>query len=158
MIRGIHHVALHTPDIARLARFYIEVVGFVPVEESRISWSDNADIDQIINVPGSASQTMLLRAGNSYLELFQYSQPAARGGEPLRPQDHGYTHICLDTDDIEADYERLTAGGMTFHRKPVDLGEIQTVYGKDPDGNIIELQQLTPSHGFALARLAEAAS
>ena len=31
MIRGIHHVAISTPDIDRLAAFYTDVVGFVPV-------------------------------------------------------------------------------------------------------------------------------
>ena len=30
MIRGVHHVAICTPDLDRLSAFYIDVVGFRP--------------------------------------------------------------------------------------------------------------------------------
>ncbi|MFA7586200.1 MAG: VOC family protein, partial [Novosphingobium sp.] len=96
----------------------------------------------------------MLKAGNCYLELFEYAAPAPREGEPHRPCDRGYTHFALDVVDIEAEYDRLVAGGMTFaHPRPVDFGEIQAVYGKDPDGNLIEIQQTTSDQAFALERL-----
>lgn len=155
MIRGLHHVALHTADIERLTRFYRDVVGFELIAESQFEWKDDATIDTIIRVPGSSAKTCLLRAGNIHLELFEYSSPPARGGAPLTPSDHGYTHICFDSDDVMADFARLRAGGMTFDREPVDIGFARTIYGKDPDGNVVELQQTLPDHFMALERLGE---
>ncbi len=151
MIRGIHHVAIHVRDMERMLAFYRDVVGFELVSDS--SWADSEEIDSVIGVPGSAARAVMLRAGNAHLELFQYSAPAPRGGEPLRPQDHGYTHFCLDVTDIEAEHDRLTAAGMTFFRRPANFGELRAVYGKDPEGNIVEIQETSPDMVFALEQL-----
>jgi hypothetical protein len=42
---------------------------------------------------------------------------------------------------------------MTFHCPPQDLGDgIRTTYGRDPDGNVIELQEVERrDHPIALA-------
>ena len=68
--------------------------------------------------------------------------------------DHGYTHFCLDVQDIEAEYQRLSSHGMVFNCEPPDLGgAIRATYGRDPDGNVIEIQQINdPEHAFALDR------
>ena len=37
----------------------------------------------------------------------------------------------------------MKTAGMTFHSPPVDIGPgLRTVYGRDPDGNVVELQEL----------------
>jgi hypothetical protein len=36
---------------------------------------------------------------------------------------------------------------MRFHCQPQFMGDIATTYGRDPDGNVIELQEvLNPQH------------
>jgi catechol 2,3-dioxygenase-like lactoylglutathione lyase family enzyme len=147
----MHHAALSTSNMDRLIAFYRDVVGFELVSESE--WTANEVIDQIIGVPGSSARQAMLKAGGAYLEIFEYRAPAARGGERLRPNDHGYTHICLDVVDIEAEFDRLTAAGVVFNRRPADFGEIKAVYGRDPDGNVLEIQETSPSHPFSLGRL-----
>jgi hypothetical protein len=32
------------------------------------------------------------------------------------------------------------------HERPADVGEIKAVYGQDPDGNLIAIQQTTATH------------
>ena len=159
MIRGIHHVALSTPDLDRLEVFYTEVLGFERAFES--SWRDRPVIDQIVGLKDSAARNIMLRAGNAYIEIFEYSSPQGRPADPNRPAcDHGYTHFCLDVRDIDAEYERLSAAGMKFHCPPPSVeqlshGTIRATYGRDPDGNIIEIQEiLDPSVDFALERTA----
>ncbi|MFV3073523.1 VOC family protein [Niveispirillum fermenti] len=157
MIRGIHHIALNTPNFDRMLVFYRDVLGFVPAID-QVRWADAELADRAVGLKGSAARTVMLRAGNCYLELFEYSAPAARSGEPLRPCDHGYTHFCLDVTDIQAEYARLSSAGMRFaHEEPCDFGNLRAVYGKDPDGNIVEIQETDPDHPFALERLAPAA-
>jgi catechol 2,3-dioxygenase-like lactoylglutathione lyase family enzyme len=155
MIRGIHHVAINTPDLDRLLAFYRDVVGFEVVESTRGEWSNSPEIDTIVGIKGSASKVVMLRAANAYIEMFEYQHPVARHPDRLNPSDHGYTHICLDVIDVQSEYERLSKNGMTFHAPPtsVEGGAIRTVYGRDPDGNIIELQELASSHDMAVQKL-----
>ena len=155
MIRGIHHVAINTPDLDRLLAFYRDVVGFEVVEGTRFDWADSPEIDTIVGIKGSASKVVMLRAANAYIEMFEYQYPKARHADRLNPSDHGYTHICLDVVDVQAEYERLSKNGMTFHAPPtaVEGGRIRTVYGRDPDGNIIELQELAADHAMAVQKL-----
>ncbi len=139
-------MAISTPDLDRLVAFYTDVVGFVPVMST--SWKDRPLIDRMIGLDGSAARQVMLQAGNAYLELFQYESPAGRPADPTRPpSDHGYTHFCLDVTDIDAEYARLSANGMSFHSSPPTTDEmgsarLRAIYGRDPDGNIVELQEV----------------
>src|SRR5262245_977931 len=124
MIRGIHHVAIHTGNFDRMVKFYRDAFGFAPAAPD-LTWKDSAEVDKIIGVPGSAARMMMLKAGTCYLEIFEYSAPKGRDGAPLRPHDRGYTHFCVDVTDIDAEYKRLKAVGMTFaNPEPVNMGDI----------------------------------
>jgi glyoxylase I family protein len=153
MIRGIHHVAVHVNDLDRMVRFYKDAFGFEVVGEG-FSWKDTPMLDRILDVPGSAAKGIMLRAGTCYLELFQFTAPPPRSSQPLRPFDKGYTHFCVDVTDIEREYERLKGLGMTFgHSAPLDAGHVKTIYGRDPEGNVIEIQQTTQACDFRLDQL-----
>jgi catechol 2,3-dioxygenase-like lactoylglutathione lyase family enzyme len=152
MILGIHHVAIHTPNFDKMLKFYQDAFGFAP-NAPESAWKDSPLLDTTIDVKGSASRVVLLKAGTCYLELFEYSAPKGRTDGPLRPFDHGYTHFCVAVTDINAECERLKMLGMTFPAAPQDLGEIVAIYGKDPDGNIIELTEAQPSKPFTLHTL-----
>jgi catechol 2,3-dioxygenase-like lactoylglutathione lyase family enzyme len=154
MIRGIHHVSVHVRDLDRMASFYKDAFGFEECGE-RFGWDVGQEkLDQILDVPGTAAQGVMLRAGTCYIELFQFSAPVPESTRPLRPYDKGYTHFCVDVTDIEQEYERLKSLGMTFgHPEPIDMGHVKTVYGRDPEGNVIEVQQCMPDNGMTLEDL-----
>ena len=156
MIRGIHHAAISTHDLDRLVAFYRDVVGFEVVYESE--WKNDAFIDSLIGLEGSAARQMMLKAGGCYLELFEYTAPAAREAERLRPCDRGYTHICLDVVGIEEEWERLTRAGAVFVRRPGGFEKLKAVYGQDPDGNSLEIQETSADNDMALERLGPLAS
>jgi glyoxylase I family protein len=146
-------VAVHVRDLERMMKFYREAFGFEIVGE-QFSWRDNATLDRILDVPGSAARGAMLRAGTCYLELFQFSAPEPISARPLNPFDRGYTHFCVDVTDIERECERLQTLGMTFgHRSPVDVGHVKTIYGRDPEGNVIEIQQTATVCDFRLDKL-----
>ena len=142
MIRGVHHIGMNVRDMDRMQRFYQEAFGFVPVDEG-FSWANEPIMDKIVDVPNSASKGVMMRSGTCYVELFQYSSPEPTSTEPKRPNDRGYTHFCIDVTDIETDIEHLKRCGMTFNdRDFVDVGHVKTLYGYDPEGNVIEVQQV----------------
>jgi glyoxylase I family protein len=143
MILGVHHVAITTPDIDRLRQFYVEAFGFEEVSHG--GWdAGNTANDAIVGLKGSAAKTAFLRAGNILIEMFQYDAPPGRPNDPARPvNDAGYTHFCLSVTDIDVEIERLEGLGMTFHAPLPRLDQMsgpwRAMYGRDIDGNIIEL-------------------
>jgi len=156
MTPRLHHVAISTPDADRLVAFYRDLLGFGVVYSG--AWSrGSAAADALTALEGSSARQVMLRAGNAYLELFEFSSPAAAPAAADRPVcDHGLTHLCLLVDDVDAEQERLSAAGVPFHSAPEDLGlGVRTTYARDPDGNVVELKQLSsPSHPVALPALA----
>jgi len=140
MIQGIHHTAISTGDFERSLRFYRDLLGFEEVFSS--NWDVGTEMaDKITGLKDSSARLVMLKAGNAFIELFQYKTPSPKPAEAARPVcDHGITHICLQVTDIDAEYERLKAAGMTFHCPPQDAGGgIRATYGRDPDGNVVEL-------------------
>lgn len=150
MIKGIHHVAVHVHDLDKMLRFYKEAFGFEVVGEP-FSWENDDFIDKIVDVPNSAARGAMLRAGNCYMEMFQFTAPLPDSDQPKNPYDKGYTHFCVDVTDIEDEFERLKGLGMIFSQPaPIDVGHVKTAYGRDPEGNLIEIQQTQESCDFKL--------
>ena len=113
MIRGIHHVAIHVNDLDRMIRFYREAFNF-ELHRPPFDWADEKGMDLLMDVKGTSGRQAVLRAGNCYLELFQFNTPSPNSKQPLRPNDKGYTHFCVDVTDIEVEFERLKGVGMVF--------------------------------------------
>ncbi len=145
MIRGIHHTAISTPDMETALGFYRDLLGFTVTSD--FSWPAGIEAaDNITGLRGSAARAVMLSAGNACIELFEFASPTPQPVDPARPVcDHGITHLCVEVSDVDAEYERLKAAGMHFHCPPQDLGLSRATYGRDPDGNVVEL--LEPAAG-----------
>lgn len=142
MIAGLHHVALSTPDLERCLSFYCEKLGGKQASEV-YSWNKGNEIaDRMTRLKDSAARYAFVKVGNVFLELFEFSSPAPND-QSHRACDYGLVHLSFVVDDIHAEYARLKAAGMEFNGSPVEYedGSIFT-YGRDPDGNIIELLEV----------------
>jgi catechol 2,3-dioxygenase-like lactoylglutathione lyase family enzyme len=116
MLQGFHHAAISTPAAA----------------------------DALTGLKDSAARAVLLKLGDSFLEIFEFSSPRPQPGNPDRPAcDHGITHICVAVKDCQHEYQRLLAAGMRFHAPPQAQEGGFVCYGRDPDGNIIELLEFS---------------
>jgi catechol 2,3-dioxygenase-like lactoylglutathione lyase family enzyme len=141
MILGIHHSCISTGNLERLRTFYCDLFGMKEV--MRFGWQQGNEMcDSIVGLKDSETEFVYLRAGNSLIELFEYTSPEPKPRDPeWRVCDHGITHICFEVVDIQAEFDRLTALGMKFRSPaPIDAdGMLKVIYGLDPDGNIVEL-------------------
>ena len=140
MIVGIHHTALSTPDADRLVRFYRELFGFEV--EFDFPWDEsNQAFEKSHAVGPTAGRVVMIANGASRLEIFEYEKPAPRPDIAGRANaDLGIAHFSIEVRDIAKEYERLVAAGMKFQSGLVSqTPTIQMAYGRDPDGNIIEL-------------------
>jgi predicted enzyme related to lactoylglutathione lyase len=49
--------------------------------------------------------------------------------------------VGLGTDDVDAEWKRLTAAAVEFIEKPTDYGQLRIATLKDPEGNLVQLLQ-----------------
>ena len=90
-------------------------------------------------------------SGDPFIEIFP-------GGPPPDPnREQSFEHICLLTDDIYAAVERLRENGAPVDHEPLlGLDGNLQAWTHDPDGNQIELMQLSEqSPQWQTARSAE---
>lgn len=118
MIRGMHHISLSITDLDRFVHFYRDLLG---VELDRISplepgFEAFETFVGLHNVSGRVAQFNL---GNMNMEVFCYDRPTPRPGE-------------------------RRSAGVDFISPPqrIEPGKCASCYFYDPDGNILELQEL----------------
>lgn len=140
MIHSIDHAALSVPDMDEALAFYCDVLGFekTPLD---FTWPQGAKpLDDLVGLTDSSSRVVMLKLGDTKLEVFEYKHPVGKAQDPDRPvSDHGIIHLCLAVTDIAKEYERLKAAGVRFNSGPIDMGLETCVYGRDPFGNVLEL-------------------
>ena len=154
MIIGFHHPGISTPDLDRAVAFYCEHLGFEVVKE--MNWSKGSEAaDTLHRLKDSAGRAALLRLAPGddeedprraevMVEFLEFESPEPASLDPNRRLcESGIAHMCFVVDDCQADYERLVAAGMDFHCPPMTAPTgAKLTYGRDPDGNIIELLEL----------------
>lgn len=140
------HTNLIANDWRKLARFYQDVFGCVPVPPERDL--HGPDMERGTGVPGAHLTGMHLRLpgwgeNGPTVEIFHYEPHVEHPGTTInRP---GFGHLAFAVDDVPAARAAVLAAGGTA------LGEVVTVtiatgarvtwcYVTDPEGNPLELQ------------------
>jgi len=139
-------MAISVADMEKTLSFYRDILGFEVVMEG--AWEAGTKrADQITGLEDTSARFVMLRKKDTHIELFKYHSPPPEPADTARRIcDHGFTHICLEVSDIDAEYLRLKAAGMTFHAAPPDaVGGMRAIYGRDPEGNVIELLEFINS-------------
>ncbi len=124
MIIDLAHLALAAHDLDRSLAFYRKL----GLEEAfRLNKED-----------GSLMLVYLHVGGDRFLEIFP-------GGPAPDPQRTGsFMHLCLQVDDIHATVDQLKKAGVEIKSPPsVGLDHNWQAWVGDPDGNPIELMQLS---------------
>lgn len=116
MITGIEHTAIASKDIAALAKFYTDVLGFV------------------INYQ-SANAIFVKAQNGMMLELIHAAEE--RGPQTMKTE--GIRHIAIAVSDFEAAYQRLKDHNVTFLAEPQESKGNKVVFFTDSDGNYLHL-------------------
>jgi lactoylglutathione lyase len=124
MITDLGHPAFAAHDVDATLSFY----GILGIEEAfRLHRED-----------GSLMLVYLHVSGDRFVEVF----PGGPAPDPDREQ--SFRHICLLTDDIKGAVERLRENGAPIDSEPLlGLDGNLQAWTHDPDGNQIELMQLS---------------
>ena len=126
-IQGYDHVGIRVSDRERALRFY-ERLGFAVAPEftddrvAEIVAADGTRINLIFN--GVA------RDANILLD------------EPIKWP--GYTHAAFVVDSLDSVLGWAAKEGVSITEGPVDWGRRLTCFLRDPDGNVLEFNELKP--------------
>jgi predicted enzyme related to lactoylglutathione lyase len=124
----IKFVGLPVHSQEKALAFYTEVVGL----------SKAADIDM-------GSMRFLTLAGDDGIGggqiVLEATDLAPRAAYQTAMFEAGVPVLSLNTDDVRADVQRLSAKGVVFRGEPQDLGPIISVLFEDTCGNLIHLVQ-----------------
>lgn len=139
------HIGMTVSDISKTVSFYQKYFGFDLGDEGVFPPEFIAAKPMLYKQPeGSYSKYAFLTSPDGVtFELFQFV-PLAGAEQPVwnRP---GYHHICLKVESCQAVYEQMCADGLedSYYFPPDNMdpaGEHHWVFLRDPDGNMIELQ------------------
>ena len=119
-VKGFHHVAIFTDDLAKSKSFY-EALGAKQVH-SFVSAGNGKEIALLELAPGAV------------FELIQKPAPRLCGSFP---------HVAIETDDCDGLFDIAVAAGATVDNpvREMYLGtmKVKNAFLKGPDGEIIEL-------------------
>jgi catechol 2,3-dioxygenase-like lactoylglutathione lyase family enzyme len=147
---GTNHVGFTISNLDRSIAFYTIVLGHGPFFRQVY---DVPYIGQLLGYPGNCrldAAFFHLPGTVAFLELIQYLDHPAEMRDP-ETYNVGNAHLCLETDDLDRDYGRVTAAGGVFRSAgPIDVsfgpfkgGKV--AYFRDPDGVSVELIQSPPA-------------
>lgn len=145
MINGVHHISISTLAIEPMLAFYSGLLGLTVLSRQTVEPA-TPEIQKVVGLNGAGYRHAWLNGGNVVIELFEYTTPRGVQGKVRPACDAGIRHICFDVTNLEEEYQRMSAVGVNFISEPQYLasGEMWSVYGLDPDGNIFELQEILP--------------
>ena len=139
------HVGLTVSDIATTVSYYKKYFGFESEMEGVFPPEFIGAKPMLYRQPeGSYSKFAFLRSPDGVaVELFQFV-PLAAAEEPVWNRS-GYHHICLKVESCQSVYEQMCADGLkdSYYFPPDNMdpeGKHHWVFLRDPDGNMIELQ------------------
>lgn len=125
-------VAISVADLKAETDWYVEKLGF--------------KVEKDVNIGDGRVYFRWLTLGDQRIELV-YS-PTAKDGTPrAKPPAHaglhGFTHVTLETADLEATRAALAARGVTPVLDVTEVAPlgIKVLYLTDPEGNAVEIAQ-----------------
>lgn len=131
LIRDIAHTAYWVRDLDAALRFYCDILGMK--EAFRLEKD------------GKVWIVYLQVARNSFIELFPDPTFRAEGHS-------SYQHLCLEVDDLRKTLDELAARGLDIQGEPKQGQDKNWQFWiKDPDGNPIELMEISPESPQAAA-------
>ncbi len=126
-LNRVHHIAIICSDYQRSKRFYCEVLGLKIVREVFRAERNSYKLDLEIN-------------GLYQIELFSFSNPAAR---PSQPEACGLRHLAFEVENIVQAVSEIINQGVVV--EPIRIDEFtgkRFAFFADPDGLPIEFYEI----------------
>lgn len=132
------HLAIVTRDMDAAIAFYTGLFG--STLKNRGCFGPGPQFDRMGGLVDARIEGAWIPAGNMLLELWQFHAPAYPHEVPARDFfDPGYSHFCVESDDLQEDAVRLAALGGRTESGIFENDRLRSMFARDPEGNMIEL-------------------
>jgi predicted enzyme related to lactoylglutathione lyase len=140
------HTNIIAKDWENLARFYIDVFECEPIYPERDlsgEWTDKMTNISDVKIRGVHLKLPGYDNGPT-LEIFGYNETSEKTHAPII--NHiGFGHIAFHVSDVEESIDKLIASGGEKYGELIEteikgVGFLKAIYARDPEGNIIEIQ------------------
>lgn len=123
----IELTSIFVDDQRAALAFYTDVLGFtkrhdIPLGEA--AWLT------VVSPEAPDGPELLLEPAGGHPAVKPYRDALAEDGIPL---------VQFAVDDVAAEYERLTARGVTFTQPPTDAGPVVMAVFDDTCGNLVQI-------------------
>jgi catechol 2,3-dioxygenase-like lactoylglutathione lyase family enzyme len=115
-------------DQDKAHRFYTDKLGFVTKHD--LPLGDHKWLTVVSDREPDGTELLLEPAGHPACEPFKAAL-----------MEDGIPFTSFEVDDLQAEFERLTAAGVVFTQEPTDVGEVIMAVLDDTCGNLIALMQ-----------------
>lgn len=141
MFTRMDHVGVSVKNIEKAIEFYRDVVGMEVFLDREV----DAPLAQITGLDGARARIVLMRLGDSVVELFDYQHPKGRDPRPdHRQADFGLIHIGFRVKDFQKTYQDLKAKGVQFLGEPVEIRPgVFVAYFRGAESEICEMREIT---------------
>lgn len=142
---GVNSIGLSVRDLDAALAFYQEGSGYKLIRREVVKNSSAAD--RLFGRDSIEYEIAVLEAPNMLFELIEFSHNRNVPISNMPVEGPGMTHTCFQSSDARSGYDRFKRAGVEMLSRgegPVDLlGQgVTYAYGHDPEGNMIELEQL----------------
>lgn len=139
----LSQIALVSPDLDRLMRFYASLLGIAPSRRVEVKKNRRADAIGGLQDAHILGGWFQLNDKSKVLELWQYIHPKTEAmTEERHPRSLGYCFVLEVSDIAAACAHMATVPGARVLSEPVTLDDCISVYCKDIDGNVFCLREL----------------
>jgi lactoylglutathione lyase/glyoxylase I family protein len=139
VIKQLAHLCLKTSQLERMTAFYRDTLG------ATVKF-------RYLNRAGELIGCYVALGANTFVEIFDHADAHRRSqsAKPLEPLEEPrdpwlmrYNHFCLQVEGLDAFVTRLESLGVTVTGRKTGNDRSRQAWVRDPDGNLIELQEYT---------------
>ena len=154
-VKGVSHIAVCVADLEKSLEFYRDILGLTVKMRTT---------QEMAGRPGAESAEMYERprkartVANIYFDDPAYPQPFLVltshpgdqvGGEPIKLDQRGISHISFGVENVKAYAEELAAKGVPLAGSMEDFtdesGNVRTIFVYDPDGILVQFDEGPPA-------------
>ena len=153
--KGVSHIAICVADLEKSLEFYRDILGLTVKMRTT---------QEMAGRPGAESAEMYERprkartVANISFDDPAYPQPFLVltshpgdqvGGEPIKLDQRGISHISFGVENVKAFAEELAAKGVLLAGSMEDFadesGNVRTIFVYDPDGILVQFDEGPPA-------------
>lgn len=146
-IKKFRHIALIVKDMNSIIEFYVNTFGCIVKRDFEIN---SEEFQKGIGIENASARCVHLVIPDSEveIELFQFYKPHNSEIRKQEINDSGIRHFAIVIENMKDAIVELKSKGILIHsdpirfEKPKEIKGFCFVYIKDPEGNIIELNEL----------------